>query len=63
MLSPKAGMFSVASRRWKKSPKKKAGESTAGWESSDSDYVESEGEEEGKDSVEVSISYIVCVCV
>lgn len=45
MLSPKAGMFGVSTRQWKRSPGKNKRDPAAGWESSDSDYVESEEEE------------------
>ena len=50
MSSPKAGMFNVVARRWKKSPKKAKSATTTttttttGWDSSDSDYVESDEE-------------------
>lgn len=50
MSSPKAGMFNVIGRRWKKNPKKSPKKSekmsATGWNSSDSDYVESEEEQE-----------------
>lgn len=54
MSSPKAGMFAVTSRRWKKNPKKVKGkmddaDSSRGWNSSDSDYVESDVEEPEKE--------------
>ena len=53
MSSPKAGMFAVASRQWTKSPKKKASKPATGWNSSDSDYVESEDEEKDSSKPEV----------
>ena len=46
MSSPKAGMFAVTRRKWTKSPKKAKEEHSKTWDSSDSDYVESDGEEE-----------------
>ena len=56
MTSPKPGMFAVTNRQWKPSPKKTTEKSAAGWVSSDSDYVESEGEDE-TDKPNVSILF------
>lgn len=63
MSSPKPGMFAVTQRKWKKSPKKPQKYLSKTWDSSDSDYVESDDEEQEvvlkqeerrKDTVEVS---------
>lgn len=60
MASPKAGMFAVTSRQWKYSPKKKKTEKgVARWGSSDSDYAESEGEDEAEKPNDVSIIIFV----
>ena len=45
MLSPKAGMFSVAGRKWAESKSQVAKPKVLARNDSDSDYVESEGEE------------------
>ena len=44
MLSPKAGMFGVTGRRWTRGKKRAdtSAAATSGWNSSDSDYVESD---------------------
>jgi hypothetical protein len=54
MSSPKPGMFAVSTRRWTKSPKK-GKEDQRNWDSSDSDYVESDEDQEEQEDEETSV--------